>query len=83
MFSKTRKNLSATIKNFNQDRAKSFNENNNFAEIFEKRIFHYASDVSYQNIESHNFDIEKYQTETVKKKEKDCFISNLKCLPGC
>ena len=93
MFFKTRQNLSATIRNFNceqQDKAKSFNENNNIAQIFEKRIFHYASDVSFQNIESHNFDIENhifdienYQTETVKKQEKDYLISKVKCLPGC
>ena len=92
MFSKTRQNFSATIRNFKcekQDKAKSFNENDNIAQIFEKRIFHYASDVSFQNIESHNFDIEnhnfdieKYQTELVKKQEKDFFIPKEKCLQG-
>ena len=58
--------------------------------ISQKRIFHYASDVSYRNIESHNFDIENhifdfknYQTEAVKKQEKDCFLPKVKCLPGC
>ena len=80
MFSKTRKNLFATIRNFKyeeQNKAKSFNENNNLAQTFGKQDFSYAIDVSYQNIEyhsfdikSHNFDIENYQTETVKKQEK-------------
>ena len=84
MFSKTRQNLSASIRNFKceeQDKAKSFNENNKIAQSLEKEVFGYASDVSYQNIESHNFDIENhnfdienYQTEPVKKQEKDCFV---------
>ena len=92
MLSKTRQNLSATIRNFKceeQDKAKSFNENNKIAQSLEKEVFGYASDVSYQNIESHNFDIknhnfdiENYQTELVKKQGKDCFIPKEKCLQG-
>ena len=80
MFSKTRQNLSATIRNFKyeeQDKAKLFNKNNKIAQSLEKEVFGYASDVSYQNIESynfdienHNFNIENYQTEPVKKNKK-------------
>ena len=40
-----------------------------------KRIFHYASEFSYQNIESHNFDIKNYQTETVKKQKNDFLLN--------
>ena len=92
MFSKTRQNLSATIRNFKceeQDKAKSVNENNKIAQSLEKEVFGYASDVSYQNIESHNFDIEihnfdieNYQTEPVKKTGKRLLYTQRKVSAG-